>query len=218
MVFHAPPGFAAERWSKSLGMPVRTEDGSLWDKLAESAAPFNLLQGQFEQGNALGESLQPYRVALIMLGLWFVSSLAFDASQWWTLRREHAALRQEMTRVLTTSFPETRTIIDPAAQMRKAIEQLQARRGQGERELLPLLTKVAAVMRSDPRVRMRGLRFSEQALTVELTWPTPATPEVWKNSLEAAGLRAEVLALTPHDNEVDGRIRLTAAVPARSGT
>jgi general secretion pathway protein L len=217
-VFQAPAGFSAERWSKALGIPVRRESGSLWEKIPDSAAPLNLLQGQFEQGGSMLEALRPYRVALVLLGLWLASSLAFDVSDWWKLRREHNALRQEMTQILKTSFPETRAVLDPAAQMQKSVEQLLARRGQGERELLPMLAKVATVLRSDPRARLRGLRYADHALTLELTWTAPATPETWKSALEAGGLRTEVLLLTPRANEVDGRLRLTAGAPARSGT
>jgi len=218
LVFHATSGFPLESWSRALGMPLRKEAGSLWDKLSDPGAPLNLLQGQYEPSSAIGESLRPYRVALILLGLWLVSSLGYDLSDWWKLQREHAAIRQEMNQILTSSFPETRTIIDPATQMQKAVEQLLARRGQGEQELLPMLSKVAAAKRNDSNVRLRSIRYADQSLTVELTWKTPSSPEAWKAALESAGLRAEVLSLTPRTGEVDGRIRLTTARPARSGT
>jgi general secretion pathway protein L len=217
VVFHATSGFPLEAWSKKLGLPLRKETGSLWDKLSEPGAPLNLLQGQYEPSSAIGESIRPYRVALILLGLWLVSSLGYDLSDWWKLRREHAAIRQEMSQILTSSFPETRTIIDPAAQMQKAVEQLLARRGKGDQELLPMLSKVANTKRNDSTTRLRSLRYADQALILELTWKTPSNPEAWKAALESAGLHAEVLSLTPHTGEVEGRIRLTTVRPARSG-
>jgi len=218
LAFHAPSEWSSETWSQTLGLPVRKEAGSLWDKLSDPGAPLNLLQGQYEPGSPIGDMLRPYRVALILLGLWLVASAGYDLTEWWMLRREHAAIRQEMTQILQSSFPETRTILDPAAQMQKAVDQLLARRGQGEQELLPMLGKVAQAIRAEPNVRLRNLRYADQSLTLELTWKTPANPDNFKAAIESAGLHGEVLSLSPRAGEVDGRIRLTTAKPARSGS
>jgi general secretion pathway protein L len=219
VVFHAPKGFSPEAWSKILGLPVRLEAGTVWDKLREPVAPINLLQGQYEPESALGESLRPYRPAAVLLGLWLVSSLAFDVSDWWQLKREHETTRKEMTSILTANFPETKTVLDPAAQMQRAVDQLLARSGRDDRELLPMLGKASAAMRSAPNIRLRGLRYADHSLTLELTWPAPTSPDAFKTAVESAGLRAEVLSLSPRAGEVDGRIRLTAAgKPAGRGT
>jgi general secretion pathway protein L len=218
VIFHAPPGLKPEAWSEALGLPVRVEPGSLWDKQTDSAAPLNLMQGQFEPATQVNANLRPYLPALILLGLWLASSLAFDVSDWWRLKRQRAALTAEMTSILKASFPETKTVLDPAAQMQKSVDLLLARRGKGEREMLGLLAKVPGALRGTPRMRLRGLRYTDQSLTLELTWPATATPDAFKAALESAGLRTEVLALTPRANEVDGRLRLQPAAGARSGS
>jgi len=219
VVFQPPKGFSADAWSKTLGLPVRIETGTLWERLPDPGAPINLLQGQFEQSAAIGESLKPFLPAGIMLLIWFVSSLAYDASDWWRLKREHEALRKEMTSILMSNFPETKTVLDPAAQMQRSADQLLAHAGRDERELVPMLNKVATALRSDNRARLRSLRYADSSLTIEIVWPAPGNPDAFKSAIESAGLRAEVLSLTPRANEVEGRIRLTAAAkPARSGT
>jgi hypothetical protein len=83
--------------------------------------------------------------------------------------------------------------------------------------MLPLLAKTATVLRAEPRVRLRGLRYADKKLTLELTWPTPSTPDAIRAALESAGLQAEVLNLTPRAGEVDGRLRLSPAT-ARPAT
>jgi len=218
VVFHAAPGFSAGHWSGILGLPVRTESRSLWERQADSHAPLNLLQGQYERRTELAETLRPYRIALVLASLWLISSFALDVVDWWQLRRDYSALRQSMTQILQTSFPETRTILDPAAQMQKAVDQLLAKGGQGDQELLPMLAKMTTAMQTEPRARLRSLRYSDKALTLELVWPAPATPEAWKNTAERNGLRVEVLSLSPRANEVEGRLRLTPATVTRSGS
>jgi general secretion pathway protein L len=216
VVFNAPAGFPAEAWSTQLQVPVRVEKASVWERQEEPSAPLNLLQGQFEQKGQLSSSLRPYFPAAAMLLIWVLGNIGFGLSDWWKLRQQHQDNTREMTSLLLTSFPETKTVLDPAAQMQRSIDALLARTGKRDRDLLPMLAKTATALRADPRIRLRGLRYADHSLTLELTWPTPSTPDAIRSALEAAGLRAEMLNLTPRAGEVDGRVRLqpAAARPA----
>lgn len=218
LVFQAPAKFPAGAWTGALGLPVRAEKGALWERHEDPQPPINLLQSELEQGSALGASLRPYLPAAAMLLAWLAGSLAFDATDWWKLRRQHAALQREMTDILLATFPETRVVLDPAAQMQRNVETLLARSGRNERELLSLLAKATGALRADPRVRLRGLRYADRSLTLELAWPASASPDAFKRALEAAGLHAEMLALAPRAGEVEGRVRLQPATsPPGSG-
>ncbi len=211
VAFNVPAGFPAESWGAQLQVPVRVEPASMWDKQEDPSAPLNLLQGQFEQKGQLSGSLRPYFPAAAMLLIWMLGNIGVDLSDWWKLRRQHQEHTREMTSLLLTSFPETKTVLDPAAQLQRNIDALLARTGNRDRDLLPLLGKTATALRADPRVRLRGLRFADQSLTLELSWPAAGSPDAVKAALEAAGLRTEVLALTPRAGEVDGRLRLLPA-------
>ena len=216
VVFNAPAGFPAESWGAQLQVPVRVETASVWEKQEDPSAPLNLLQGQFETKGQLKSSLRPYFPAAAMLLVWMLGNMAVDLTDWWKLRRQHQEYTREMTSLLLTSFPETKTVLDPAAQMQRSIDTLLARTGNRDRDLLPMLAKTATALHADPRVRLRGVRYADQSLTLELTWPAAGSPDAVKAALEAAGLRTEVLALTPRAGEVDGRLRLqpAAARPA----
>jgi len=211
VVFNAPAGFPADAWSALMQVTVRVEKASVWEKQEDPSAPLNLLQGQFEQKGQLKNSLRPYFPAAAMLLIWMLGNVAVDFSDWWKLRRQHQDYTLEMTNLLMSSFPDTKTVLDPAAQMQRSIDALLARTGNRDRDLLPMLAKIATVLRADQRVRLRGLRYADNSLTLELTWPTPSTPDAIRAALEAAGLRAEVLSLTPRAGEVDGRLRLQPA-------
>jgi general secretion pathway protein L len=213
VVFNAPANFPAEAWSAQLQVPVRVEKESIWDKQGEPLASLNLMQGQFEQKGQISQSLRPYLPAAAMLLVWLLGNLGVGLSDWWKLRQQHQEYTREMSSLLLSSFPETKTVLDPAAQMQRSIDALLARTGKRDRDLLPLLYKTSTALRADPRVRLRGLRYADHSLTLELTWPTPSTPDAIRAALEAAGLRAEVLAVTPRAGEVDGRVRLQPAAP-----
>jgi general secretion pathway protein L len=212
VVFNAPPEFPAEAWSATLKTPVRIETTSVWDRPEDPHTALNLLQGQFEPKGRINNSLRPYLPAAAMLLIWLLGNIAFDLGDWWKLRRQHQEHVREMSALLLSTFPETKTVLDPAAQMQRSIEMLLARTGHRDRDLLPLLAKTATALRADARVRLRGVRYADQGLTLELSWPAPGSPDAIKAAFEAAGVRAEVLALTPRAGEVEGRLRLQPAV------
>lgn len=219
VVFNAPAEFPREDWSTALKTAVRVEKASMWDWPRDPHGALNLLQGEFEPRGQINHSLRPYLPAAAMLLIWLLGNIAFDLGDWWKLRRQHQEHAREMSALLLSTFPETKTILDPAAQMQRSIEALLARTGHRDRDLLPLLAKTAAALRADARVRLRGVRYADQSLTLELSWPAPGSPDAIKAAFEAAGVRAEVLDLTPRAAEVDGRLRLQplAAKPVKPG-
>jgi general secretion pathway protein L len=218
VLFSAPRGVSAEAWGKALGINVRAESGSLWERRTEARAPLNLLQGLYEQKKSFSEPLRPYRVAIALAALWIVSSVAFNALEWWRLRSEDANLTKQMTTLLLSNFPETKTEIDPAAQMQKAADLLLARRGQGGAGLVPLLAKSATALRTDPRIRLRALRYAENSVTLEVTWPAAMTTDAARATLEGAGLRVEVQGTNPKGELVEGKLRVLATdKPAKKG-
>ena len=86
---------------------------SVWEKQEEPSAPLNLLQGQFETKGQFKSSLRPYIPAAAMLLIWMLGNMAVDISDWWKLRRQHQEYTREMTSLLMSSFPETKTVLDP---------------------------------------------------------------------------------------------------------
>lgn len=216
VVFNAPATFPLEAWSATLGLAVRAEKGSMWDKQPQPLAPLNLLQGQYAPSGGVSDALRPFIPALVMLAIWLAGSAVVDGADWWRLRQQHTAFQKDMTAILLENFPETKTVLDPAAQMQRNVEAVLAHSGKSEREFVALLAKTAGALRVEPRIRLRSLHYADHSLTLELTWPAPGSPEAVKRALEAAGLRAEVLGLTARAGEVDGRIRLQpAATPTR---
>jgi len=210
VLFNPPKAVRADAWQTALGVPVRVESSGIWEAQTAAQPPINLLGRERATRQINLQMLRPYLVGAVALAVWVVGSIVFDASEWWRLRREHSKATEEMTRLLRDAFPETKAVLDPALQMQRNLEALQAKQGAANADFLPLLARTTTVLRASPRVRVRGLRYADRTLTLELTWPTPASPESVRNALEAAGLRAEILAVTPRAGEVDGRIRLSS--------
>lgn len=208
IVLKPPAGFDAEAWSQALGIAVRTDPRSIWAVPGDSRPPLNLLQGELAPADQIRQRLRPLRPAAVMLALWLAGTLLFDVAQWWQLRHQYQSHRQEMTALLLEAFPDTRAVLDPARQFERGLEQLAARTSGTPHDLLALLARLAPALGENARVRLRGLRYTERSVTLELTLPDAQTLEMLKQALRARGLQAEILAATPRGAEVEGRMRV----------
>jgi len=209
VVFTAPAGFDAEVWSNALAVHVVAETRDLRD-LAVAPA-IDLLQADFGQAAHLRQILRPLRPAGVMLAVWLAATLVLDVTEWIRLRHRHNSYAAEMNDIFRQNFPEVKAVLDPAAQMRKQIEAMQSR-GSGPADLLPLLTRMAPVLKQQTTpVKLLSVKYSERSVTLELTVPNYQTLDEVKKTFQAANLDVELIAANGRGNEVDGRLKVRPA-------
>lgn len=206
IVFAPPPALDLDQWSAGLNLPVASEPDDFW-RLARPPA-LSLLQSDYGQVAHFRQVTRPLRPAAIMLGIWVAAVLAMDVAEWVRLRHAHNANVAEMHDIFQRSFPEVKTVHDPAAQMRVQLEALQSRGG-GAGDLLPLLSRIAPMLqKQEGRVKLNSVKYSERSLTLDVALPDYQALDAIKNALQAANLDVEVLAANGRGNEVDGRLRV----------
>jgi len=216
IVFQAPPGFDPQAWSTALDLPVHLERQSFWQAHLDSSPPLNLLQGEYAPTGRWRDLARPLRPAAVMLGVWLLGSLVFDLWEWWGLRQQHLANRQEMMQIFRKTFPEVKTVLDPVPQMQRGLETLQARGGAANaHDLLPLLAHLAPVMRTQGQAKLHGMKYLDRSLTLDLSLPDLQTLETLKSSLKTSGLQVEVLTANSQGGRVEGRLRLLPAAPQK---
>lgn len=220
-VFNAPAEFDAQAWSETLALPLTVQASNLWEHLGtpgKSSPTLNLLQSGFATGGPWREFARALRPAAIMLAILLLGTVLFDTGERWWLGRTAKAQRLEMVELFRKSFPDARAIVDPAAQMQTNLAALQAGSGTpAAGDLLPLLSRAAAVLQSQQQAQMQGLQYGDGALTLELSAPDFQTLEAIKNALTAAGLQAQVLGANSRANAVEGRVRIsTVTAPFNS--
>lgn len=121
----------AKAWEAALERPVTVEamGNALVGPLAAHA--IDLMTAELAHGEPRGQRFALPRatwalaasVAMLALGL-----LAFETGQ---LERERAALETEREALFRAAFPEARTVVDPALQMRRNLADLRRTRGEG---------------------------------------------------------------------------------------
>jgi general secretion pathway protein L len=201
-----PPTFDVERWGAGLDVPLMVEATDFWQHAKPSA--LSLLQADFGQGAHLQQLARPLRPAAIMLGVWLVAVVIVDVAEWIRLHHDHSVYTSEMHDIFQRSFPEVKTVLDPALQMQKQLEALQSRGG-GPADLLPLLTRIAPALQTQQgRMKLQGIKYTERSLTLEIALPDFQALEAMKSTLQAANLDVEVLAANGRGNEVEGRLKV----------
>lgn len=213
VIVGAPADVDTESWGKELAMPLETDSRHAVEDLPFVPPPINLLQGDYAVSGEWRELARPYLPAAALLLLWLAGGVVSDVAEWVWLQQQHRANQSEMKKILLTSFAETKTVIDPAQQMQRAVEQLQLRHGvQATGDLLPLLGRIAPALPRDGRVRLQSLSYVDKALTLNLTAADDPSLELLKRVLASNRVEVDVQNVNRRANQIEARLRVRAKV------
>ncbi|MHB8455422.1 MAG: type II secretion system protein GspL [Acidiferrobacterales bacterium] len=208
LIYNPPPGVDLAQWSAVLGLPVDGREGKFWAQ-GPGSPIFSLLQSEFAPLDQLRQVMRVLRPATVMILIWFVIGFAINLGDWWRLTDVEHAQRQEMLALFMRSFPDARTVVDPALQMERNLAALQSGGGQsGPGDLLSLLVLAAPVIQSNPAAHLQSLQYADASVTFDLSVPDYQAIEALHNALAARGLATEVVNANSHNGTVDGRIRI----------
>jgi len=203
LLLDAPADLDLPAWREALGLPL---EATQRDDAVVPAASLNVLQQRYAPRGGLSALWRAYIPAAALLALWFAGTLVFDALEWARLSRSAGAGEEEMRALLMKSFPETRTILDPAEQMRRGLETLSAGSGMAAPgDMLALLARTASAIERESRVRLQSIEYAERSLIVRL-----AAAEADAESL-ARTLRAQSLDVELQRSGGETRLRVRAA-------
>jgi general secretion pathway protein L len=211
-VFNAPDDFDASGWESSLSVPAVRAANSLWEQPAAALPSLNLLQGELAPGRGLRMRLGPLLPAAVLLAVWLMGTSTSTLWEWWHLRQSQRLYTQAMVSLFHQTFPDIKAVLDPARQMQRNLETLQAQSGAVQRnDLLPLLASTAAALHTNQTLHVRSLKYAETKLTVDLQVPDFEALETAKNALNASGnVSATVLAANRQADGVEGRLQVEA--------
>jgi len=207
LVIDAPPELDVEAWREALGLPL---EAMRRGTAVLPAPPLNLLQQRYAPRGRMSGLWRGYVPAAALLAAWLAVSLAFDAVEWARLSWAARSADAEMRLLLTKSFPEVRTIIDPAEQMRRGLEELTARGGgSAPGDMLYLLAHAAPLIEREPRVRVQSIEYAERFLVIRA-----AAAEADAESL-ARALRAKLLEVELQRSGGEAQLRVRAGAQVR---
>jgi general secretion pathway protein L len=210
LLLDAPEDLDSAGWRAALGLPLEPLAGS---RAAVPVAPLDLLQQRYVQRGGRGAALQrAYLPAAALLAAWLALTLVLDAVDWARTAYRASAAEEEMRALLVKSFPDTRVIVDPAAQMRRNLEELGAKSGgTSPGDMLYLLARASPAFEREARLRVQGIEYAGGTLNVRVA----ATA----NDAEALAraLRARSLDVAVDRSGGEARLQLRAAGSSKGG-
>lgn len=205
---HAPDEVDLQAWSAALGLPVDVAPAA--DPARPALPPLNLLQNEYVSNDPARRLWQTLRPALLLFAAAVLLQTGLDLHDSWRLSREDRAQRQEMLDLFRRTFPEAKSIVDPALQMERSLAALAGNSANQPQSLLPLLERSGRVLPPGGPTKLRALHYADSQLTLELTAPDFQSLETLRGGFAAQGLDAETLSADNRNNAVEARLRLRA--------
>jgi len=173
--------------------------------------PFNLLEsGTASANDGPRRALRAFGPALVCLALWAGLWLITDIIEWTRLRSEDVTQREAMTALFRQSFPDARSIVDPALQMERNLAQLQGARGPGQAsDFLSLLSRASPALLLEGK--LTSVKYDGSALQVDMEFAAQASAEAARAALAGRGLKADIVDSKAHGGRVLARLRIAVA-------
>lgn len=192
------PGFTAADaalWQQALGVPVRPGGEFVWfERSAEPAR--NLLTGEFAALRASDSDWGRLKPALLLGLAALVLYSVFSFGEWMWLAGQRDDLREQMTAIFRSAYPQAQAIVDPPLQMRRLADQAERERGRlGSDDFLPLLATASDVLAG--RGALNHVRYEQGRLEITLMLADADADQRMRDALAGRGLDVTLRDASP---------------------
>jgi general secretion pathway protein L len=190
---------------------VRAEELFDWRTAPLNSDTPNLLWGKFKPPIRLQEWWPKVRPLFWIMAIALcIEALGYNL-QWWSLAHEKQSLKQSMNAVFQETFGSEVEVMDAALQMQRSLAR--ARHAVGvadDADFLPLLDRVSAELSAQAGGKVRGLRYADGQLDVEVRLAGRAEVEAFEQRLSEQGLSAQVWDVNESGEGVEAHLRISA--------
>ncbi len=177
-----------------------------WEELLDGAGlSGNVLQGSFAPPLPWQRWWQAWRIVAGVLAALLLGDAAVTSASTWHLHAQQARVQQQIMQEFRQVQPQG-AVVDPVVQLRQL---LAANGGKGQ-QLLPLLTRMAPVLRTEPGSVVQALDFDalSGSLQLELRSAGLGGVETLRSKLQKAGLSVELVGSSSDGNSSQARLRV----------
>ena len=204
-------GLNITEWSNETGIEIVKNRSDLWSVHQTLTPELNLLQGEYKPRREINPALSRFIPATAIVLIWITFSLFINIWEWQKLSNRFNNSNLQMRQLFKTSFPEAKTIVDPALQMQRKLESLSSSSGgYVKSDFIALLSLAAPALAALEYGAVESLRYNEQYLNISLGLPDFKTLEELKERLATIGLQVEVVAANSRSDGIEGRLKITA--------
>ncbi len=166
----------------------------------------DLLQGEFSRHEAASRQWRRWRVAAALTGALLLLQAGLGIEHRWRLQQEDAQLAASIDSLYRETFPDATRVVNARVQMEQQLERL--RSGAGGDAFAALLTDSGPLLKQTPALQIKGLRYRDGQLELDLTLANLQGLDRLKQQLSDSGLRVEIVSASARDNRVESRITL----------
>jgi general secretion pathway protein L len=202
---------AAETMPQWQGIPLARADKPFdWRTASLKSDTPNLLWGKFKPPIRLQEWWPKARPLfwIIVIAL-CIEALGYNL-QWWSLAHEKQSLKQSMNAVFQETFGSEVEVMDAPLQMQRSLAR--ARHAVGvadDADFLPLLERVSAELATQAVGQVKGLRYAEGQLDIEVRSSGRAGVDELEKRLSEQGLSVQVLDVNESGEAVEAHLRIS---------
>lgn len=178
---------------------------------AITAAPVNLLQGQYASTQKLKISFAPWRYAAILAGVLIALHVGISAWQYFHLRQTEAQLDDGIAQAFQQSM--VGAPMPEPAQARKVMEaRLNGLRGTGPvGGLLNTLATLSEAVAQAPGTRIESLAYRNNTTDLRVTAPSIDSLDKLQHAVTGRGMSAQIQSTGSRDSRTEARLQFKGA-------
>ena len=204
-----------------LDVDVNQVDQSFLIYLAhqfEEAKCINLLQGDYSRREQLEKLLRPWIPAASIAAVWLLVQVGVMVFDYQRLSAKDQQLRDRITEIYRTAFPEAKNIVDPKVQMEQQLAELHKQSNQST-DMFALLSKAGEVLGDTNSLLIRAMRFKEDVLDLDFEISDLQSLDQLKARLvNEVNLEVDIQSASSKQGKVESRMQLKAAAKAPAAT
>ena len=180
-----------------------------WDELVKAQAiPCNVLQGSFAPPLPWQRWCREWRLAAGLVIALVLSDGIFTAASTRQLRAQQEEMEAQIVSLYRQAQPQGQ-LVDPVLQL----QELLSRNGGNRQRLLPLLSRMAQVLATEPGSTVEALDFDTATgeLQLELRSASLTGIESLRSKLQSVGLVAELVGSSSEGNTSRARLRVVGS-------
>jgi general secretion pathway protein L len=172
----------------------------------------NLLQGNYSKREQYSHIWKCWKTPAALFAAYLIAHISLLLFQINTLNTDISSLDKKIQQQFKQALPNTTKIINPKVQLEQALAAYRTSGSDNSSDFLDVLARLAPSLsqaRSDNKIDIRALNFSQKTLEIELIVKSFQILEDLKNSFDSTGLETEIVSATADGENVLARLRTT---------
>jgi general secretion pathway protein L len=176
------------------------------------AEPLNLLQNEFKPRSKSSSYWSQWKLAASLAAVWLVLNLSVAGYEYSQLSSQNRELEQQIIATYKKTFPESKRIINPLAQMKQKLSELQSGASGNNQGLLFLLAAAFGENKvNDQDITLQSLAFRNNKIDLSLESTNLQAIQNLNNMLNSSDkIRSEITSSTAEKDKVRGNLRIEA--------